>query len=205
MKFGIYSEEDLLQEAYLSVSRVIHKFDARKGKLFSFLYTHVNNRMKNLRRDKLERLTPPCAKCPLNAFCAVSGCQAYSDVMDCSYYRNWRYRNAAKKSLSVARAEPVGGAPPHPPDNLAGGYATSSSSSSSSSPPSPPGESLLETHEELARIASLLSEELAARLHDHLSGDARLTKRQYKLLVIDIQTEIWGGPVDLYEDEEDNA
>lgn len=178
MKFGIYEEEDLLQEAYLSVSRVIHKFDAKKGKLFSFLYTHIHNRMKNLRRDKLERLTPPCAKCPLNAYCEVSGCQAYDEVMDCSYYRKWKYRNAAKKSLAHSKDIK---------DDMHGERSSPSF--------------FLENHEEIAHILNLLSDDLAAQVNNYLSGASRLSQRQFRILIEEVQTEIWGAPIgDLNDD-----
>lgn len=100
--FGIYSEEDLLQEGYEWALRAIHRYDARRTRLFNFLYSHIRNRLFNLRRDKLERLTPPCSRCPLNAF-VNNVCTLYSDDLEeCTHYSKWITRNNAKRSLMVA-------------------------------------------------------------------------------------------------------
>lgn len=103
-KFGYHDIEDMKQEARIECIKAMDKYDANKGKLETFLWTHVKNRLSNLKRNKYERYDKPCFKCPLNAYdpdCKKSAnqCTAYDDKSDCKPYYNWLKRNSAKKNI----------------------------------------------------------------------------------------------------------
>ena len=98
LKFGLYTEEDILQEAWIWAKDALPRYTG-DGKLFNFLYTHIKYRLMNLRRNKYERIQAPCVKCPLNAY--VDGeCTAYQIMEDCSYWMSWKIRNDKKKNLA---------------------------------------------------------------------------------------------------------
>ena len=107
--FGPYELEDLQSEALLWINKKYHKFDENRSEgknlLFNFMYTVIRNELYNLKRNKFSRLSPPCTKCPLNAF--VGGeCTAYEKLEDCSYYAKWIKINKSKEQLmSVYSAE----------------------------------------------------------------------------------------------------
>lgn len=98
LKFGYYDIEDLEQEAWIWAQEALPNYDGRT-RLFNFLYTTIKRRIFNLRREKLERLSPPCEKCPINAF-LNKRCTAFEDLFECTYYAGWAKRNTAKKSLA---------------------------------------------------------------------------------------------------------
>lgn len=100
--FGIYDADDLEQDIYLWAYDALEKYEPARARLFNFVYTVARRKLVNLRRDKLERPSPPCYDCPINAYCAESGlCSAYAadDLESCTYYAQWRRRNIAKRSL----------------------------------------------------------------------------------------------------------
>ena len=98
-KFGSFEEDDLEQQAYIwVVTKALPKWD-RKRKLGALCYTHIRNKLCNLKRDEYERREPPCQKCPLNAFVNMK-CQAFEELEDCGYYYRWLQRNESKKSLA---------------------------------------------------------------------------------------------------------
>lgn len=66
-KFAYYDYDDIIQESLLSCYKVFEKYDGRVP-LENFLSKHVNNRMKNLKRDKYYRpfkctCSGDCEKC----------------------------------------------------------------------------------------------------------------------------------------------
>jgi DNA-directed RNA polymerase specialized sigma24 family protein len=97
-RFGYYTYQDIKQESYILALHALDKWD-RKRSLYTFLYTHVRNRLCNIKRDKYERRNPPCENCPISAYCSTSGCLAYDDMRDCPWYHRWLLRNESKKSL----------------------------------------------------------------------------------------------------------
>ncbi len=101
-KFGYHETEDMKQEARLLAISGIDKFDETKSyPLENFLWTHVRNRLFNLKRNNYERPDKPCFKCPFNAYdltCA-SECSKYEDKFSCSLYKGWIERNTAKKNI----------------------------------------------------------------------------------------------------------
>lgn len=104
LKFGQYTEDDILQESWIWAKEALPRY-AGDGKLFNFLYTHIKYRLLNLRRNKYERIQAPCIKCPINAY--VDGeCTAYDMLEDCSYWTSWRLRNDKKRNLA---ANAIGG------------------------------------------------------------------------------------------------
>ena len=105
-RFGYHSNDDMKQYAKLEAIKGIGVFDASKGKLETFLWTHVRNRLSNLKRDQFERIDKPCLNCPLNAYdpyceTSYSECTEYNDKMNCDLYASWFKRNSAKKKIMV--------------------------------------------------------------------------------------------------------
>ena len=98
-KFGPYEYEDLEMLALIGMNEKYEKFDENRGsKLYNFMYTCISNLLYNLTRDKFKRFSPPCAKCPLDAFIDKK-CTAYEDLMECSYYEDWVRVNGQKQNL----------------------------------------------------------------------------------------------------------
>jgi DNA-directed RNA polymerase specialized sigma24 family protein len=158
--FGIYSEDDLLQEGYEWALRAIHKYDARRTRLFNFLYSHIRNRLFNLRRDKLERLTPPCSRCPLNAF-VNNVCTLYSDDLEeCTHYSKWITRNNAKRSLmtSTQLDEPSNGETKSPLEVLA-------------------------TRERISELRELLDDEADLRVFDAILANEKVPRATFDRLI----------------------
>ena len=91
--FAYFDVDDIKQEGFLYALEVLPKFDPkRESKLDNFLFTHIKNRLINLRRDKLSRPNP-CNKC--------RDCN-YTDKMECEIYRLWIQRNQSKRQLVEA-------------------------------------------------------------------------------------------------------
>lgn len=111
-KFGPYELDDMKQEAYILALEVLAtgKYDEARP-LTTFLYVHIHNRLYNFKRKHYSRLTPPCSKCPLNAYSKTeidghpkipSGgcCLHYTELVQCKLYNGWLTRNEAKRQLS---------------------------------------------------------------------------------------------------------
>jgi hypothetical protein len=105
-KFGYYGLDDIRQEGSLEAIKALSKFSptytnrpiSLTSKLEAFLFSHVRNRLINLRRDKLGRNSPPCCGCPAHK---NSVCRAFSkdEISDCPKIIKWRARNEVKKNL----------------------------------------------------------------------------------------------------------
>lgn len=103
-KFGFNDLEDMKQYARMYALTGLDNYDPSLGTLETFLWTHVRNRLFNLKRDNFERPDKPCLNCPLKAYdphCAQSRseCTAYEDKMACEPYAKWYNRNAAKRNV----------------------------------------------------------------------------------------------------------
>lgn len=61
--FGYYDKDDIAQEAIIIALEVLDKYDPKKSALETFLYIHLNNRLKNLRRDRFQRTDYICPQC----------------------------------------------------------------------------------------------------------------------------------------------
>ena len=81
-KFGYYDREDIKQECYIQAIDALDRYDTNRP-LVNFLWSHIRNRLCNLKRDKYFRLEKPCDKCPLNAYVAAEDrCTAYDKKTD---------------------------------------------------------------------------------------------------------------------------
>ena len=104
-KFGYFDIEDIKQEAKIEALSALERFNPDLGvTLKTFLWTHVKNRLHNLKRNKFQRFDLPCKNCPLNAYDpnlnkSCSGCTKFEDKEDCTLYYNWTKRNNSKKNI----------------------------------------------------------------------------------------------------------
>jgi len=100
--FGYYDKDDLFQEMRYQALLAMPKYDPGgfdtdgnpNRKLENFLFTHFNNRLINLIRDKCRRNDPPCKICHEN------NQHLHEDGQICSKYAKWRARNDAKANLA---------------------------------------------------------------------------------------------------------
>lgn len=98
-KFGYHDIEDMKQQARLEAWKGLASYD-NKRPLENFLWTHVRNRLFNLKRDKYQRPDKPCLHCPFAAYLAdTDECGKYLDKMDCELYEGWQNRNSAKRNI----------------------------------------------------------------------------------------------------------
>ncbi len=96
--FGYYDREDIKQEAFMAAMKALEKYDNIRP-LENFLQVDISNKLKNLKRDKYQRIEKPCLKCPLYNLMKDSQCDKYEDKTECDLYRNWYNRNETKKNL----------------------------------------------------------------------------------------------------------
>lgn len=85
--FGYFDKEEIKQYGRLFAWEAMPKYD-NKRPLENFLWTHVHHRLCNLKRNKYERLSKPCAKCA-----------ARSDKSLCDKCEKSQRRNGTKKNL----------------------------------------------------------------------------------------------------------
>ena len=109
-RFGYNEHDDMVQEGVMAGIEALESYDKKRGSLHSFLWTHIHNRLYNLKRDKYERPNLPCLDCPLLAYdphCLKSsdGCTAFSKKIDCELYLRWYKRNQLKKMLVNAAGD----------------------------------------------------------------------------------------------------
>jgi hypothetical protein len=100
-RFGYHDNDDLKQEARLIALEGIHKWDGVRS-LKNFLWTHVKNRLINFKRDKYQRIEPPCQRCPINLYDKKQKkCTKYNEdyLEDCGFYYEWILRNLTKRNL----------------------------------------------------------------------------------------------------------
>lgn len=93
--FGYYDRDDIEQEARMMGIQAMAKYDPARP-LPNFLYSHVRNRLINLRRDKFRRNDPPCHVCHEKQIANGPG---HEDGRICPKYASWRERNACKSNL----------------------------------------------------------------------------------------------------------
>jgi len=78
--FGIYDEDDIYQEAVILGIECLDRHDPSKSQLKTFLYTHIRNRLINLKRKKL-RTRSPCISCVNKDIC--------DDKTSCKAFTSW--------------------------------------------------------------------------------------------------------------------
>jgi len=61
--FGYYSIEDIEQEAFMFAMEALSRYDERQSTLQTFLYIHINNRLKTFKRDNYLRKDFVCKYC----------------------------------------------------------------------------------------------------------------------------------------------
>lgn len=94
--FGYFDLDDVKQEARVMAIEVLNKERYNPAMpLPPFLYTHLRNRLVNLRRNKLRRNDSPCDLCHKGSGCGPDGQQ-------CDRYKQWKERNAAKAAIMCA-------------------------------------------------------------------------------------------------------
>lgn len=94
--FGPYGVDDIKQEARLFALQCLKKYDESRP-LENFIYSHVKNRLINLKRDKFKRNDPPCKSCHSSSMSFERSLHA--DGQLCDKYKSWRARNASKANL----------------------------------------------------------------------------------------------------------
>ena len=98
-KFGYFEREDIKQECFIEAIDALDRYDTNRP-LPNFLYSHIRNRLCNLKRNKYFRLEKPCDKCPLNAYIAAEDkCTAYENKDDCRLYAVWLKKNSTKQNI----------------------------------------------------------------------------------------------------------
>lgn len=103
-RFGSHEIEDIRQFARMFAIQGLEKYDATLGSLQTFLWSHVHNRLCNLKRDTYERPDKPCYKCPLAAYDpqnlkSTNQCTAFIDKSECELYKKWYDRNSKKRNI----------------------------------------------------------------------------------------------------------
>lgn len=84
--FGFYDVEDIEQEAFLMGLTALPYHDANLASLETFLYVHINNKLKTFKRDHYMRRDFTCSYC------------GRTDP-NCEYCQRREWKHAAKKHL----------------------------------------------------------------------------------------------------------
>lgn len=97
--FGIYAEEDIIQECYIIALKELHRFDHKKSsgietidQVERFLYVMLLSRIKNLKRDKFCKTNSPCPDCYKGEPC--TGTDKF-----CKKHQEWKVSNDSKMSV----------------------------------------------------------------------------------------------------------
>lgn len=87
--------EDVKQDARMWAIEGVRRYDPAKGKLAGFLYTHIKNRLSNMRRKQYY-----CGECPCN-LCkgGQPGGTRHEDRQFCEVYLAWIAKNNSKQNV----------------------------------------------------------------------------------------------------------
>ena len=101
--FAHFDADDIRQEGTIIAIEVLEKdyYDCKRP-LENFLYSHIRNRLINLKRDKFVRHEPPCTSCPfydLHNIKSSNQCTAFADKQECDKYAVFTKFNSAKKNI----------------------------------------------------------------------------------------------------------
>jgi hypothetical protein len=88
--FGYYGQDDIKQELTLYALQGLADYDSGglnkagevKRPLEKFLFSHMKNRLFNLKRDKFRRADPPCLSCHIEDYTVHNfdgPCQPYAE------------------------------------------------------------------------------------------------------------------------------
>ena len=102
--FAHFDTDDIKQEGRIIALDILQKnvYDTSKP-LENFLYSHVRNRLINLKRDKFARHEPPCTSCPFydpKNLKSNNQCSAYTDKMECDRYELFIRYNTARRNIN---------------------------------------------------------------------------------------------------------
>ena len=100
--FGIHSVEDIEQEAFIMGLEALPYYDAERGNFSTFIYHHINNRLKNFKRDHYYREQFICYLC-----------QGNDPECDNCLRRKWREEN----KLRLTECIPIEDVSPSYDDN----------------------------------------------------------------------------------------
>ncbi len=92
--FGIYGVDDIKQEGRKFGLEAMSRYDTKRP-LENFLYSHIRNRLINLKRDEYRRSDAPCLLC----HAAEGGRSKHASGEFCRTYVEWKKRNDTKASL----------------------------------------------------------------------------------------------------------
>ncbi len=99
-----YEIADLKQESRLFALEALPHFKVSKGNLYTFLRTHIHNRLINLKRNISFRPSSPCHQCGNHDLdtspSELTGCYAYQDRSECIKWVKWMRANISKRNLS---------------------------------------------------------------------------------------------------------
>lgn len=103
--FSYFTKEDISQEVALLCLEALPSYkEVEGGTLYSFLSSHVRNRLYNLVRNKYKRYDTPCKKCPLGAF--SGSCLRFSTPStQCFLLQNWEARERARSEAASCGGE----------------------------------------------------------------------------------------------------
>lgn len=89
--------EDVKQDARMWAIEGVRRYDPSKGKLAGFLYTHIKNRLTNMRRKQYF-----CGECPCK-LCrgGQPGGTKHEDRQFCQTYLDWINKNNSKQNVVV--------------------------------------------------------------------------------------------------------
>lgn len=97
--FGYYDCDDIKQEGRIYALELLAtgKYDPARRPLENFLYTHIYNRLDNLRRNKFRRRDAPCKSCHQGEPCEVA---IATGRQSCKKYARWLKKNNDKAQLA---------------------------------------------------------------------------------------------------------
>ncbi len=95
--FGYYDVDDIKQEGRIFALEVLSKCQPGRD-IKNFLFTHIKNRLINLKRDKFIRPNP-CTRCLYYQSDNLHGCSQHDNITNCPKYNKWIRKNNIKKNL----------------------------------------------------------------------------------------------------------
>ena len=90
--FGHYDLDDIKQEGYKQAIEALSRYDPSRP-LQNFLFVHLKNRFRNLKRNKFRRNDNPCKACHEQNYCT-------GKPEPCKKYSKWLQRNNSKSNIA---------------------------------------------------------------------------------------------------------
>ena len=92
-KFGYHTAEDMEQEAYCLAYEALPRWDGKRS-LYTFIYTHVKNRLQTFVRDNYMKPCP-CKFC----YGKSNGETLHPDKQHCDKYNSWYDANRRRGNI----------------------------------------------------------------------------------------------------------